>query len=440
MRTEGQPVREPTSSHPSSASPGSVPAALASSRIPGFAKLGARARLAALVERGLLSHEDLNCFLANHGLPLEDAESFIENCVGGFTLPLGLATNFLIDGEELFVPMAIEESSVVAAASHGAKLARSGGGFRSSPTRTVATCQIQIKAPENLNFRQAFQALEPDLFARAQACHPKLVARGGGVVGIELRELSKPGYFVIHVHVDTKEAMGANIVNTIAEDLGRYIPSRVPVGIGLKILTNLTLERLTTVRCEIDPAVLEMAGFGGDEAVDRIVAAWEFAELDPFRAATHNKGVMNGIDPVVIATGNDWRAVEAGCHAYAAHSGSYKPLTHWFRNDRGWLEGRITAPIAVGTVGGVTRLHPTVQRALRILNLPSSERLSAIISSVGLAQNLSALRALACEGIQRGHMALHEKNIEMMRRYDHLPTLVPLKDPQAPTTQENLRT
>lgn len=401
---------------------------LQSSRISGFAKLSVKGRLSALVERGLLHPDDLRLFLSNDGLPLELAESFIENCVGGFTLPLGLATNFLIDGQELLIPMAVEESSVVAAASHGAKLARSGGGFVSEPTRTVATCQIQVIVPPDFRFAEAFRSLESELFELAQACHPKLVLRGGGVVGLELRTLAKPGNFVIHVHVDTREAMGANIVNTIAEELGRHLPVRLPhVRVGLKILTNLTLERLTTVRCEVEPAVLEMAGFRGEEAMERIVEAWEFADLDPFRAATHNKGIMNGIDPVVIATGNDWRAVEAGCHAYAAVSGAYKPLTKWAINERGKLEGTLTAPIAVGTVGGVTRLHPAVARALLILGQPSSERLSAIAASVGLAQNLSALRALACEGIQRGHMALHEKNIEMIRRYDHLPPLVPVQ-------------
>jgi hydroxymethylglutaryl-CoA reductase len=402
---------------------------LQSSRIAGFAKLNSRGRLLALVDRGLLEPDDLPLFLSNDGLPLEYAESFIENCIGGFLLPLGIATNFLVDGQEVLIPMAVEESSVVAAASHGAKLARSGGGFVSEPTRTVATCQVQLIAPPDVDVAMAFEAMKDDLVAISQSCHPKLVARGGGVVGLELRALSKPGYFVIHVHVDTREAMGANIVNTIAEELGRYVPTRLPVRVGLKILTNLTLERLTTVRCEVDPSALEMAGFRGDEAAHRIVEAWEFADLDPFRAATHNKGIMNGIDPVVIATGNDWRAVEAGCHAYAALRGSYKPLSSWRVNEQGRLEGTLVAPIAVGTVGGVTKLHPVVARAIALLGHPTSERLSAIMASVGLAQNLSALRALACEGIQRGHMALHDKNIEMMRRYDHVPPLAPVQTP-----------
>ena len=396
-----------------------------SSRIPGFAQMSSKARLGALIDRGLLSHDDAQTLLASGGLPLEYAESFIENCVGGFTLPLGIATNFLIDNQEILIPMAVEESSVVAAASHGAKLARSGGGFVTSPTQTVATCQIQFFcAPENsLNVVEMFALLKPQLFALAQQCHPRLLARGGGVVDLELRTLGKPGYYVIHVHVDTREAMGANIVNTIAEEVGSALPALLPCRVGLKILTNLVVNRVTRVSCEVDQSALEMAGFSGTDAAHRIVEAFEFADLDPFRAATHNKGIMNGIDPVVIATGNDWRAVEAGCHAYASLSGSYKPLTQWSVAESGNLRGEIAVPVAVGTVGGVTRLHPAVLSSLRLLGNPTADKLSGIIACVGLAQNLSALRALACEGIQRGHMALHEKNIEMMRRYDHLPAI-----------------
>lgn len=401
-------------------------AEVASSRIAGFAKMNAKARLQALVERGILDPSEVQLFQSS-GLPGELAESFIENCVGGFALPLGLATNFLIDGEEIFIPMAVEESSVVAAASHGAKLARSGGGFTSEKTETIATCQIQFISEGDFDVIKRFDAIKGTLGELANACHPRLVARGGGVRSVELRYLNKPGYYVIHLNVDTREAMGANIVNTMAETVGRKLPEMLPCAVGLKILTNLTVHRVTRVRCEVDFSALEVAGFEGEDAARRICRGWEFADLDPFRAATHNKGVMNGIDPVVIATGNDWRAVEAGCHAFAALSGSYKPLTTW-KIDEGArrLVGEIAVPIAVGTIGGVTRLHPTVHAALKVLGHPSSERLSAIIASVGLAQNLSAIRALSCEGIQLGHMALHEKNIEMMRRYDHVPPLSPL--------------
>ena len=409
---------------------------LASSRILGFAKLNSRGRLHALEERGLVASQDLNLFSSPEGLPLEYAESFIENCIGRFSLPLGIATNFLINGKELLVPMAVEESSVVAAASHGAKLARSGGGFFAEPTHTIATCQIQIKCPPEFSFFDFFHEQKEVLRSKADACHPNLLNRGGGVVDVELRTLQTPGRYVIHVHVDTKEAMGANIVNTVAEELGTYLSQNFKetgLEIGLKILTNLTTRRLTTVRCEILPDALAMAGFSGDEAINRIVEAFQFADQDPYRASTHNKGVMNGIDPVVIATGNDWRAVEAGCHAYAATRcpGEYKPLTHWEKSESGTLVGQITVPIAVGTVGGVTKLHPVASRCLKLLGNPSSSELSAIIASVGLAQNLSALRALACEGIQRGHMALHERNIEMLRRYDHLPQLTTVQNTAA---------
>lgn len=242
--------------------------------------------------------------------------------------------------------------------------------------------------------------------------------------GVELRALNKPGYYVLHVHIDTCEAMGANMINTLAEEVGRLLPNIFPCSIGSKILTNLALHRLVTVKCEIEFSALERSGYSGEEVAKRICSVYEFADLDPFRATTHNKGIMNGIDPIVIATGNDWRAVEAGCHAYASFTGTYKPLTKWFVNECNRLQGEISLPICVGTVGGVTRLHPSARACLKILGNPTSAQLSVIMASVGLAQNLSALRALGCEGIQKGHMALHEKNLEMMRQYDHYPSLV----------------
>lgn len=396
-----------------------------SSRLLGFAQMSVKARLSTLIDRGFMSPDSASAMQEGAALPNDLADSFIENCVGSFALPLGIATNFLIDGQEYIIPMAVEESSVVAAASHGAKLTRARGGFVTTPTKTIATSQIQFSvSPAQAPMVPVwFESSRSIIIERANACHPRLLARGGGTTGVELRVLSKPGMFVIHVHVDTKEAMGANIVNTIAEDLGRWLPSSLQCVVGLKILSNLTVHRITRVRCEVAAQDLALSGFSGDEAVDRIVSAWEFADLDPYRAATHNKGVMNGIDPVVIATGNDWRAVEAGAHAFAALSGQYKPLTRWSKGPQGQLVGEIALPVAVGTVGGVTKLHPAVQSTLSLLGNPEASKLSGIIASVGLAQNLSALRALACEGIQRGHMALHEKNIEMMRRYDHIPSL-----------------
>lgn len=398
--------------------------ALASSRIPNFAQMSAKQRSQALTTRNIISHEDASILNNSGALNIDQAEKFIENCIGGFTLPLGIATNFLIDGKEIFIPMAVEESSVVAAASFGAKLARTCGGFTSTPTETIATCQIQFIVAPSLNINTLYhEFLREKLIAIAQKCHPRLIERGGGVKSIELRSLNKLGYYVLHVNVDTKEAMGANIVNTIAEEIGRKLPELIPCSVGSKILTNLTTHRISKVKCEIEFSALERNGYSGEEAAKRICSVWEFADLDPFRAATHNKGIMNGIDPVVIATGNDWRAVEAGCHAYASLTGVYKPLTKWFINSEQRLQGEIELPIAVGTVGGVTKLHPAATACLKLLGSPTASELSAIIASVGLAQNLSAIRALGCEGIQKGHMALHEKNLEMMRQYDHLPSI-----------------
>jgi hydroxymethylglutaryl-CoA reductase len=384
------------------------------SRIHGFSKASVSERRDMLVERGLLLEEEAQSVFATGGLPLEHASSFVENCVGGFSLPLGVALNFTVDGVDVLVPMAVEESSVVAAASHGAKLARELGGFFSSPTQTIATAQIELFVENESGVIERIEGFRERIFEVAESRHPRLLERGGGARMLEVRRIA-PNRFVIHLHVDTLEAMGANIVNTMAEEIGRYLPQWMPCEVGLRILTNLTTQRITRVHCEIEPKMLAQEGFSGERAVERIVRAWEFAVYDPFRAATHNKGVMNGIDPVVIATGNDWRAVEAGCHAYAALSGSYKPLTSWSKTEKGCLRGEIAVPIAVGTVGGVTKLHPAARASLRLLGEPSSARLSAIIASVGLAQNLSALRALACEGIQKGHMGLHQRNLEMMR-------------------------
>jgi hydroxymethylglutaryl-CoA reductase len=403
----------------------------ASSRITGFAKMTPAQRVSTLKERGLLNQGDEKT-LNNMG-PLESthADSFIENCIGGFQLPLGIATNFIINGNEILIPMAVEESSVIAAASHGAKLARAGGGFITQPTSTIATAQVQIFSSLSFNkLNEKIQQLEPEFKIICQNTHPNLILRGGGLIKTELRkceftnEQNAPLFFILHLHVNTSEAMGANIVNTLAEEIGKFLPSQfentLECKIGLKILTNLTTERITRALCQIPFSALEISGFKGNDAATRIICAYEFAALDIYRAATHNKGIMNGVDPVVIATGNDWRAVEAGAHAFASVTGRYKPLTQW-KIEGNYLLGEINIPIAIGTVGGVTKLHPTARTCLGILGFPSADRLSGIIASVGLAQNLSALRALACEGIQKGHMALHEKNHEMLKMYDHTP-------------------
>ena len=386
-----------------------------SSRLPGFYELpiGERRHLVARVAR-LGPEEEAQLGLFGSLTP-ELADVFIENAVGTYPLPLGVATNFRINGRDLLVPMAVEESSVLAAASHGAKLARSGGGFETSSTAPIMTGQIQF-FPRDMD--QAIAAIKEhkqhwlDLANQSQS---RLVARGGGAKDLSWRVITEMKSLVIYLDIDTRDAMGANIVNTMAEQLSSLVASEIECRMGLRILTNLTDKRLARAQCLVKKAAFDSKEFSGSQVVRGIVDAYLFAKYDPYRAATHNKGVMNGIDPVVIATGNDWRAVEAGAHAYCTRQGGYAPMTRWEETAEGDLAGFIELPMAVGTVGGVTKLHPLAQAALKILGFPSACALAEIICAVGLAQNLSALRALASEGIQKGHMSLHQKNLEMMK-------------------------
>lgn len=390
-----------------------------SSRLPGFYELpqGERA-LAAQKFAGLSDHETaaLQDFGALSG---ELTDVFIENAVGTFSLPLGLATNFLINGKNVLIPMAVEETSVLAAASHGAKLARAGGGFKAFASEPIMTGQVQI-FPHQLD--QDFDAIlsrhKANLLAFANRGQERLLARGGGAKDIEWQFLAPIKSLILHIHIDTREAMGANIVNTMCERISALLPEIIPCDIGLRILTNLTMKRTARAECVVPAKAFTSHDLDCDQVVERIERAYLFAAHDVSRATTHNKGVMNGIDPVVIATGNDWRAVEAGAHAFACRSGIYQPLTKWQRLHDGNLFGSIEMPMAVGVVGGVTKLHPTAQAALRLLGQPSAKELAEIIVCVGLAQNLSALRALASEGIQRGHMSLHQKNLEMLARHE----------------------
>jgi hydroxymethylglutaryl-CoA reductase len=346
------------------------------------------------------------------------SDTFIENAVGSFALPLGVATNFLINGEDFLIPMAVEESSVLAAASHGAKIIRSGGGFKSTSSEPIMTGQIQFFPAVGINVPQAFEAHKASWLEFSNNILPRLSARGGGVKSLRLVQYQGETMCVIEFDVDTREAMGANIVNTIAERLSLEIHKVMGGRLGIRILTNLTLGRMAEASCSIPSSCFERPGTAltGEEIVSRILDAYRFAEVDIGRATTHNKGVMNGIDPVVIATGNDWRAVEAGAHAYACSTGTYKPMTRWFRTAEGDLGGCLRLPMALGTVGGVTALHPGAQLALKILKNPSAQKLAEIVLCVGLAQNLSALRALATEGIQAGHMHLHKKNSDLRER------------------------
>lgn len=388
-----------------------------SSRLPGFYELpiGERQRIAKIFAD--LNDQETQSISQFGAISASLTDVFIENAIGTFALPLGVATNFLINNQEMLIPMAVEETSVLAAASHGAKLARSGGGFQTSSDDQLMTGQIQVILEKDQDFEGVLSKYKQDLLDFANRGQESLLKRGGGAKDLDWHYIKEHRMLVIHIYVDTCDAMGANIVNTMAERISVMMPELFAgCQIGLRILSNLCDRRTSTASCIVKKDALHTRDFNGELLVDRIIMAHTFADVDPYRAATHNKGVMNGIDPVVIATGNDWRAVEAGAHAFCSRSGKYKPMTNWEKTKEGDLRGEITLPMAVGTVGGVTRLHPTAQASLKLLGLPSASKLSEILCAVGLAQNLSALRALASEGIQRGHMSLHRKNLDLLEK------------------------
>ena len=387
-----------------------------SNRVFNFYKLSRVERLSTLKDSTDLTSEDVSGLLHQEALPADLADAFIENAIGSYSLPLGIATSFKINGKDLFVPMAVEESSVVAAASHGAKLARHAGGFITSATDPVMTGQIQIYLKSTCDWDSVLNGKRSEILDFANKGHDSLLARGGGAKDLDWHFIPEINSLVIHLYIDTRDAMGANIVNTMCEKVSELIKKLLPCELGLRILSNLTARRTAKATCVIQPNVFESENYTGTDVVDRIVKAYLFAFYDPYRAATNNKGIMNGIDPVLIATGNDWRAVEAGCHAWAARSGSYKPLAVWSKQEDGSLLGSLEVPMAVGVVGGVTKLHPTAQAALKILGRPNASELAQIVVATGLAQNLSALRALATEGIQKGHMELHQKNLDLMNK------------------------
>lgn len=381
-----------------------------SSRIPGFYKLSAEQRLAQLAER-------VPGFTKLDALSRRQAESMIENVVGVFGLPLGIATNFLINGRELLIPMAIEEPSVVAGASYMAKLVRQAGGFQAQADPSHMIGQVQILELDDLEAAAAaVQAASARILAAADRATPNIVAVGGGARQLGTRQFrdSPVGpMLVVDLIQDTVDAMGANSVNSMLEGITPELESITGGRVHLRILSNLADRRLARASCRIPAELLGFEGFGGEAVRDGIVEAWAFAAVDPYRAATHNKGIMNGIDAVVIATGNDWRAVEAGAHAYAARGGSYGPLSHWSRDERGRLVGKLELPLALGTVGGATQVHPVARQSLQLMGVERAAELAAIVVAVGLAQNLAALRALATEGIQRGHMGLHARQMAM---------------------------
>ena len=378
-----------------------------SSRIPGFYRLPVDERRRLLRLHADLSEKDMRT-LDGGGIDTATADRVVENAVGVYALPLGIGLNFVINGRDVLVPMAVEEPSVIAAASNAARMVREGGGFVAEADDPVMTAQIEIVGVDDPDAaRKRVEAASAELLALAHATLPSLTDRGGGARELEVRTL--PGRVIVHVHIDCRDAMGANMVNTVAEALGEKVARLARGRSGLRILTNLCDRRRVRVQARVPAAALATETFDGAAVRDGIVAASRFAEDDPYRAATHNKGIMNGVDAVVIATGNDWRGVEAGAHAFAAADGRYRPLAVW-RADGGDLVGQLEMPMAVGTVGGTLHAHAGARLAQKMLGVTDAKELAMIVGSAGLASNLAALRALATDGIQRGHMALHRKS------------------------------
>lgn len=386
---------------------------MSSSRLPGFYNLGIHERRAMLSK--FVSAQDLAAMSGEAGLTVEQADHMIENVIGLHGIPLGIALNFVVNGRDVLVPMAIEEPSVVAGASFMARLARAGGGFIAHTTRPEMIGQMQVlEVAEPRSARMALIEQKENLLAEAAEIDPVLKDLGGGPRDIEVRliEDSPIGAFlVIHLIYDVRDAMGANAVNTACERLAPAVEAITGGRVHLRILSNLADRRLGRAQCTIPVEQLAFGEYTAEEVRDGVIAAWAFAAADPYRAATHNKGIMNGVDAVVIATGNDWRAIEAGAHAYAARGGRYTSLSTWGVGDQGNLVGTLEMPMAVGVVGGATKVHPTARAALALMGVTSASELAEIIVSVGLAQNLAALRALATEGIQRGHMSLHARQV-----------------------------
>lgn len=380
---------------------------MATSRISGFYKLPPAERLKAVAEQAGIGQDEISWL--ESGLKLDQADKMVENVIGMFQVPLGIATNFVIDGRDVLVPMATEEPSVIAAASNGARMAREAGGFRTSSTGPVMRAQIQATGiADPFGARAEILIHKEELMKAANDRDPMLVKFGGGVKDIEVYVIdSRAGPMVVtHLIVDCRDAMGANAVNTMAEALAPRVEQITGGRVYLRIISNLADKRLARAK-----AVFKAGEIGGPEVVDGIIQAAALAEVDPYRAATHNKGIMNGITAVVLATGNDTRAVESGAHAYAAIHGRYSSLTRYEKNNDGDLVGTIELPVAVGLVGGATRVHPVAKSAVKLLGVKTADELSRIIAAVGLSQNFAALRALASEGIQRGHMSLHAKNV-----------------------------
>jgi hydroxymethylglutaryl-CoA reductase len=384
---------------------------------PKFYQLPLSNRLEILAKEANLTPEELMTLDGSHGLTVDQADYMIENAIGVYNLPLGVARNFLINGREVLVPMAIEEPSVIAAVSFMARLARGGGGFttRSTPPEMIGQLQL-LDLSDLAAAKTRILARREELISLASKVDPVLSRFGGGPRDLEVREIHESPigpFLVLHLIYDVRDAMGANAINSALEQIAPLVAEISGGRPHLRILSNLADRRLATAECLIPLASLGFGAYPPEKVRDGILEAWAFAEADPYRAATHNKGIMNGVDAVVIATGNDWRAVEAGAHAYAARNGRYTSLSRWESDSNGNLKGLLEMPMAVGIVGGATRSHPTAKTALKMMHVATASELAEIIVAVGLAQNLAALRALATEGIQRGHMSLHARQIAL---------------------------
>ena len=380
-----------------------------SSKISGFYKLKPKERLALVKDFAGLTEEECDLIQNTGSLSLEVADHMIENVVGAFSLPLGIAVNFLINNRDYMIPMTIEEPSVVAAASYAAKMVRDSGGFYTTSTPPVMIGQIQvvdIEDPEKA--RQCVLEAKQEILEKANLQDPVLSSVGGGAKDLEAKIISTTvgPMLIVELHVDCRDAMGANAVNSMAESIAAIIERVTGGRVYLRIISNLATKRLAKAWCTVAKEKI-----GGEEVVNGIINASAFAAADPYRAATHNKGAMNGIIAVVLATGNDHRAIEAGAHAYAAINGQYTSLSTWEKTDEGDLKGTIELPMAVGLIGGAVKTHPIAKIALKILGVKTANEFAEVLAAVGLAQNLAALRALAHEGIQRGHMSLHARNI-----------------------------
>jgi hydroxymethylglutaryl-CoA reductase len=381
------------------------------SRLPGFYKLSLIERRHIAAQALGVETSALEQALHAGGLDCATAEKTVENVVGTYALPFAIGLNVRVNGADHLVPMVVEEPSVVAAASNASKMIRAGGGFEAEADPPIMISQVQLDdVPDAAAARDAIEAHRDEILALADAAVPGLVRRGGGARDLEVRDLGD-GMMVIHILVDCRDAMGANLVNTVAEKAAHRVAELAHGHVGLRILSNLSDRRCVRVRCRVPVDALHLSGRAGELVRDGVVRASRFAEKDPYRAATHNKGIMNGVDAVVLATGNDWRAIEAGAHAYAARNGRYEPLCTWRRGDDGALVGSIEIPLALGIVGGPTRVHTGAQLGLHVAGVKSAQELAMLAACVGMASNLAALRALATDGIQRGHMALHARSV-----------------------------